>query len=70
MGLGLILDDLCVFIGVIVIWFLNGCKYSLKQKLNEVKPLDFFHRREGIIGLATIFGIAGLIWIFCHYLKK
>jgi hypothetical protein len=66
MGLGLIFNDLCVFIGVIVIWFANGCKYNLRQELKEVKPLDFWHRREGIIGLATILTIGGLIWAFVH----
>jgi hypothetical protein len=68
MGLGLILDDLCVFIGVIVVWFAKGCKYGLWEKLKEVKAGDFWSRHEGIIGLATILVFVGLIWIFVRFL--
>jgi hypothetical protein len=67
--MGFILDDLCVFIGVIVIWFAKGCKYSLWKELKTVKTLDFFRRREGIIGLATILVIGGLVWGFVHFSK-
>jgi hypothetical protein len=69
MGLGLILDDICVFIGVAVMWLAKGCKYSLWKKLKKVKAGDFWSHREGIIGLATIFAIVGLIWGFIHFLK-
>ena len=67
MGLGLILDDLCVFMGVIVVWFAKGCKYSLWQELKTVKAGDFWSRREGIIGLATFLAIVGLIWALIHF---
>ena len=62
--MGLILDDLCVFIGVIVIWFAKGCKYSLWQELQQVKPLDFFHRIEGVVGLAAVPVIGLFVWAF------
>lgn len=65
MGLGLILDDLCVF----VVWFAKGCQYRLWEELKEVKVGDFWRRREGIIGLATILVIVGLIWAFIHFSK-
>ena len=67
MGLGLIIDDLCVYIGVIVLWTVKGGKYSLLDKLHEVKPLDFFRRIEGIIGLATIIIILGLLYILHRF---
>jgi hypothetical protein len=69
MLLGWFFDDLCVLIGVIVIWFARGCKYSLKQELKEVKTFDFWNRCEGIIGLATILVIGGLVWGCVHFLR-
>jgi hypothetical protein len=62
MGFGFILDDLRVFIGVIVVWFARGCKYGLWRELKTIKAGDFFRRREGIIGLATILVVVGLVW--------
>ena len=70
MGLGMILDDVCVYIGVIVVWMVKGGKYSLCDKLSEVKAFDFLRRREGIIGLATIIAISGLCGLFMHFLDK
>jgi len=69
MGLGLIFDDLCVFVGVIVVWVVKGCEYSLRQKLREIKFGDFWCRREGVIGLATILILGVVIWITYHFLK-
>jgi hypothetical protein len=67
MGLGLILDDLCVFVGVVVVWLAKGTKYSLMDKLNEVKPFDFFRRLEGIIGLATLIALSGVCWLAVRF---
>jgi hypothetical protein len=66
MGLGLILDSLCVVIGVIVLWMVEGCRADLKQGLRAIKAGDFYRRPEGIIGLVTVVAIAGLIWVLYH----
>jgi hypothetical protein len=63
MGLGLIIDDLCVFIGVVVVWIARRCKYSLWEKLKGVKGGDFWCRSEGIIGLATILALGVTVWV-------
>jgi hypothetical protein len=68
--MGLFLDDLCVFVGVVVVWLAKGCKYKLWQKLKEVEPFDFFRRREGIIGLTTIIAFVCCCALVVHFLIK
>ena len=68
--MGLILDDLCVYVGVVVVWLAKGCKYGLWEKLKEVETFDFFRRCEGIIGLATIIAIVCLCALVAHFLVK
>ena len=63
MGLGLIIDDLCVFIGVGIIWLSRGCRYSLWRELKTVKAGDFWRRAEGIIGLIFTALIVGIVWL-------
>jgi hypothetical protein len=68
--MGLILDDLCVYVGVVVVWLAKGCKHDLWEKLKEVETFDFFQRREGIVGLATIIAIVCLCALAVHFLIK
>lgn len=71
MGLGLILDDLCVFVGVAILWLLRGCRYSLWQEMKTVKAGDFWSRREGIIGLVALVAMVAavaLVFVLCRYL--
>ena len=70
MGLGLILDDLCVFIGMVVVWFAKGRKGDLRQELSTFKFGGLYTGRltEGIVGFGTLVVIAGLIWAGVHFL--
>ena len=67
--MGFILDDLCVYIGVIVVWFAKGRKGSLWDKLGEVKGFDFFRRIEGVIGLVTIIATVCFLAVLVHFLR-
>jgi hypothetical protein len=63
MGLGLIIDDLCVFIGVGVLWAARGCRYSLWQELKKVEAGDFWRRKDGVIGLVFTASIVAAGWL-------
>ena len=67
--MGFILDDLCVYIGVIAVWFAKGRKGSLWDKMREVKAFDFFRRIEGVIGLATIIATVCFLAVLVHFLR-
>ena len=56
-----IIDDLCVFIGVFTLWILRGFKYNIWTELNKVKPLDFFRRGEGLLGLFVLSTVAIIV---------
>ena len=62
--MGFFLDDICVVIGIAVLWIARGCKYNLWKEMKTVNIGDFFLRREGFIGLASLFVMIGLILIF------
>lgn len=65
--MGLIIDDLCVFIGVGVLWISRGCKYSLWRELKTVEAGDFWRRKDGIIGLVFTASFVGLGWLIVKY---
>lgn len=68
--MGLIADDICVFVGVVVVWLAKGCSYGLWERLKEVEAGDFWRRSEGMIGLATLAALFGGIWAAVHFLGK
>ncbi|MBS0631792.1 MAG: hypothetical protein JSS11_07745 [Verrucomicrobia bacterium] len=71
-GMGLIFDDICVFVGMIVVWCMKGRKGSLKQELGTFRFGGLYSGRwrEGIIGFATFLIIIGLIWAGAVYLER
>jgi len=50
-----------VYIGVVVVWLLKRCKYSVWRELSNVPRTDYSCRPEGVIGLAVIIATLGLM---------
>jgi len=65
--MGGFLDELCVFVGVIIIWFANGCKYSLSKAVKKAPYGTWFCSGEAIIGLVTILVIIGVLTALIHF---
>jgi hypothetical protein len=54
-------DALFVYIGVIVVWLLKRCNYSLSRELGNVPRTDYSCRPEGVIGLVIVIAVLGLM---------
>jgi hypothetical protein len=54
MFVGMFLDNLCVFIGIIVIWLVRGCSYNIDHEVHKIHKGAFPHWREALVGLITI----------------
>lgn len=67
MGFGFIIDDFCVYLGVIVVWLGRGCNYNLWHELKSVEVGEFFSRREGVIGLVSLIATVGIAWIIVKW---
>jgi|GEM_PF-5028933 len=65
MGLGLFLDNICIFIGTFVVWLYKGGTANLLEEYNKKKQLLWFSK-EAMLGLVVLSGIIGLIWV-CWY---
>ena len=58
-----IIGEVCVIMGIIVVWLFRGCKGDLDFETTGFEPGQFFKRREGVIGLVAILAIVGLCWL-------
>lgn len=69
MGLGLILDDVCVFVGLVVVWLAKGGKGSRAKELGTFKLGGLYSGRlqEGMIGFGTLAAAGGLVWAAVHF---
>ena len=61
---GLVFDNVCVLVGVIVLWLAKGCSYSLEGLLQK-KTREGVSRRsnwlEAIVGFVVILVVVALI---------
>jgi hypothetical protein len=58
------LSDLCVFLGVFVIWLCRGCKHNLSEELKKGGL------PEGIVGLAMLTGLVLLVFFGWFLVKR
>ncbi len=66
MGLGLILDNICVAIGIVILWLIKGCSYSLDQETHKIAEgvCSGSNWLEFGIGLSVLVIILGGLVVF------
>jgi hypothetical protein len=70
MGLGLIFDNLCVALGVLVLWALKGSSYDIKREMRRVGEGGFGDNwPEALVGLLTFLIVGGLFWLLFHIIN-